>query len=129
MDYLFLLGRILYGGFFLMSGIGHFKNLEGMSQYAKSKNVPMPKLAVALSGLLIILGGLWVILGAYAKIGLYEIIIFLVPVTLMMHQYWKEKDPMQQMTQQIMFMKNMALLGAALMMLMLPDTWPLAMNI
>lgn len=128
MDYLFLLGRILYGGFFLMSGINHFTGLNGMSEYAKSKGVPMPKLAVGASGLLIILGGLWIILGALVRVGLYEIILFLVPVTFMMHRFWEEKDPMAKMMQQTNFMKNLALLGAAIMMLMLPAVWPLALN-
>ncbi|MBI4457840.1 DoxX family protein [Candidatus Uhrbacteria bacterium] len=129
MDYVFLLGRVLYGGFFLLSGLKHFRNAPAMTAYAASKRVPYPNVAVLVSGLLIVLGGLWVILGAYKKVGLLEIVAFLGPVAFMMHDYWNEKDPQMQAMQKIQFSKNMALLGAALMMLMLPDVWPLALNV
>ena len=129
MNILFLIGRVLFGGLFFMSGINHFQHLGNMSAYAKSKNVPMPKLAVVVSGLLALLGGLWIMLGVYARVGLYELIVFLVPVTLMMHNFWSERDAQQKMNQRVMFMKNMALLGATLMMLMLPEVWPYAFNI
>jgi len=87
---LFLIGRILYGGFFLKSGIGHILKLGGMSQYALGKGVPYPKLAVLGSGLLIIFGGSGVILGAYVAWSLLAIILFLILVTFKMHTFWKE---------------------------------------
>ena len=46
MIYLFVLGRILLGGYFIMSGFNHFKNLGMLTGYAQSKGVPMPKAAV-----------------------------------------------------------------------------------
>ena len=120
MDYLFYLGRILYGGFFIVQSMNHFMNTQGLADYASSKKVPMPKLAVIFSGILIFLGGLWVLTGAYAKVGLYEIMIFLLPVTFVMHNFWSDTDPGQKMVNKIQFMKNMALLGATLMMLQIP---------
>ena len=53
----FMIGRLLFGGFFLYSGINHFKQREGMSQYAKGKNVPMPNVAVVASGAALVVGG------------------------------------------------------------------------
>lgn len=120
MMYLFYLGRILFGGFFLYSGYNHFANLSSMSQYAASKGVPVPKVAVSLTGLLIILGGLWIVTGVYVGVGVAEIVTFLLLVSFKMHDFWNETDPMQKMMQRTQFFKNMALLGAALMLLQIP---------
>jgi putative oxidoreductase len=50
MDIAFLIGRIIFGGYWLMSALNHFKNLNHMSEYAKAKGTPFPKLAVAGTG-------------------------------------------------------------------------------
>ncbi len=123
MDYLFLLGRILYGGFFMVSGANHFRHLTTMSGYAASKGVPYPKVAVALSGLLIFLGGASVAAGFYPSVGLLGIIIFLVPVSFIMHSFWNDTDPVARMSNEVNFKKNMALLGAAVMLLAIPLPW------
>ena len=127
MDYVFVLGRILYGGFFLMGGINHFMSLGMMSGYAASKGVPAAKPGVMVSGLLIIIGGLLVIAGWHVRIGLACIVLFLVPVTFLMHNYWIETDMMGRINQRVNFQKNLALLGAALMMLMIPRPWPFSL--
>jgi hypothetical protein len=44
-----------------------------------------------------------------------------------MHNYWVETDMMQRINQRVNFQKNIALLGAALMMLMIPKPWPLSL--
>lgn len=126
MDYLFLLGRILYGGFFLYSGIQHFIKSEMMTGYAASRGVPSPKLAVQGSGALIVLGGIGVILGAYVELALWLIVIFLVPVTFMMHAFWKTEDQNAKMADMVAFMKNAALLGATFMMMAIPEPWALS---
>ena len=127
MDILFLVGRIIFGGYFLYSGFGHFKNSAMMAGYAGSKGVPSPKLAVIGSGVLIFLGGLGVILGIYPRISLGLIALFLLFVTLKMHDYWKETDPMAKMGSRINFLKNLALLGASLMLMALPAVWVLSL--
>jgi hypothetical protein len=42
-----------------------------------------------------------------------------------MHNFWKDEDPQMKMADRINFMKNMALLGALLMLLAIPLPWPL----
>jgi len=113
MNYLVLLGRLLYVLIFLMAGPGHFS--AGTIAYAAAKGVPMASIAVPLSGLIAILGGLSILLGYKARYGAWLIVLFLVPVSYQMHDFWNVADPMAKMTQQIMFMKNMSMLGAALM--------------
>jgi putative oxidoreductase len=124
MAYLFLLGRIIYGGFFIKAGINHFRSLAMLSGYVGMKGVPAPKVAVILSGSLIIVGGLSVLSGICTTIGLGCIILFLVPVTLMMHTFWLDTDPMMRLNNQINFEKNLALAGAALMLLSVAHPWP-----
>ena len=126
MTYVFLLGRILFGGFFLLGGINHFQHLNMMAGFTASKGMPAAKPSVMASGLLIIVGGLLVILGTHVRVGLACIVLFLVPVTFMMHNYWVETDMMQRINQRVNFQKNLALLGAALMMLMIPRPWPMS---
>ena len=121
--YVFLLGRVLFGGFFVLGGINHFQNLNMMAGFVGSKGVPAAKPGVILSGLLIIVGGLLVIVGWHVRIGLACIVLFLVPVTFLMHNYWVETDMMARINQRVNFQKNIALLGAALMMLMIPRPW------
>jgi putative oxidoreductase len=128
-DYLFVLGRILYGGFFVLGGLNHFQHLAMMSGFVGSKGVPAAKPAVMFSGLLIIIGGLSVILGYHVRIGLACIMLFLAPVTLLMHNYWVETDMMQRINQRVNFQKNVALFGAALMMLMIPRPWVLSLTL
>ncbi len=106
-----------------MNGYSHFKNLKNSADYAASKGVPMPKIAVGFSGLLLLIGGATIVLGSWTNFGLYALILFLIPVTFQMHAYWKETDPMMKMNQRINFMKNLALLGAVLMLLSLPVPW------
>lgn len=126
MTYLFLLGRILFGGFFIMNGINHFRHRSNMTSYAAAKKVPMPGAAVLLTGLLIFLSGLSVLTGVYPMLGLWGIIIFLIPTTFMMHQYWRS-DTSSMMNEHINFTKNMALLGAALALLMVSTPWPMSL--
>jgi len=106
-------GRFLYSLIFLMTAMGHFS--AGYIGYAAQAGVPAPGLLVPLSGVIAILGGVSITLGYKAKIGAWLIVLFLVPVSLMMHNFWAVTDPMMHGMQLAMFMKNVSMLGAALL--------------
>ena len=129
MDVVFLIGRLTYGGFFFISGINHFLKFGMYSGYAAGKGAPAPGMAVAGSGLLLLAGGLSTILGAFPTIGAVLLIIFLLGVTPMMHNFWTVQDPRARMAERVNFMKNSALLGAALMLLAIPQPWPLSVRL
>lgn len=114
MKYVPLIGRILYSLIFILSGINHLVNFSQMSQYTASLGVPAPTLATIVTGIMILLGGLSILLGYKVKIGALLLIIFLIPVTLVAHNFWAIEDAMQRQIQMIMFLKNLALLGGAL---------------
>jgi putative oxidoreductase len=123
-DIAFLAGRIIVGGYYLYNAFNHYTHVTMMAQHAGSKGVPLPKLAILASGTLLLLGGASILLGCRPEIGVAAIILFLIPVTLTMHNFWAEKEPMQKMNQQIHFMKNVALFGSTLMFLAIPRPWP-----
>jgi putative oxidoreductase len=108
-----VLGRFLFALIFLMSALGHFS--KQTIAYAASQGVPLASLAVPFSGILALFGGLSILLGYRAKIGAWLIVLFLVPVSFMMHKFWTVTDPMAAQIQMIMFMKNVSILGGALL--------------
>jgi putative oxidoreductase len=121
---LHLVGRAVFGGFFLYNGINHFKNAAGMSGYAGAKGVPAAEQAVQATGAMLVAGGLSVIAGLKPRQGLATIIAFLIPVSLQMHRFWEEQEPQKKQTEMIQFMKNMALVGAALALMGVQEPWP-----
>lgn len=114
---IFLIGRIMFGGYFVMMGFNHFKNNKMLMGYATSKGVPNPRLAVYFSGAMILCGGVGIILNMYSIVSLVLIIAFLIPVSFMMHSFWKNSDPVTKMADMTHFFKNMALVGASLMLI------------
>jgi putative oxidoreductase len=56
-----------------------------------------------------------VAIGYRARMGAWLIVLFLVPVTLTMHAFWAVHDPQMAQLQQAMFMKNLSMLGGALL--------------
>jgi putative oxidoreductase len=112
MKAILLLGRILFSLIFLVSSVGHFS--AQTIQYAASQGLPMANLLVPVSGILAGVGALSIILGYRARFGAWLIVIFLVPVTFTMHQFWTVEDPATQQMQLALFMKNISMLGSAL---------------
>jgi putative oxidoreductase len=128
MNIAFLIGRIIFATFWLMGSLNHFKNLNYMSEYAKARRTPSPKVAVAGTGVILLLGGLSVLLGVYPVVGII-LIVFLLGVSFQMHSYWKVDDAQMKQIDMINFTKNMALVGALLMFLLLPRPWPMSLGI
>ncbi len=112
-EYLVPLGRFFFVAIFLLSGPRHFATQT--IEYARQAGVPAAGIAVPLAGIIALLGGLSILLGYKAKLGAWLLVLFLVPVTVMMHRFWGLSDPHLVMLQQVNFMKNLSMLGAALM--------------
>jgi putative oxidoreductase len=108
------LGRLLFTLIFLESVPGHF--MGAVIQHAAAQGVPMASVLVPASGVLALLGGLSVLLGFKARVGALLLILFLLPVTLAMHRFWAIGDPQLALMQRIMFMKNVSMLGGAMIL-------------
>jgi putative oxidoreductase len=129
MNIAFLIGRIIFGGYWLMASFNHFKNLNYMSEYAKARGTPSPKVAVAGTGVILLVGGLSMLLGVYPVVGIVLLILFLLGVSFQIHGFWKVDDAQMKQIDLINFTKNMALAGALLMFLLLPHPWPMSLGI
>ena len=113
MRYTAVVGRILYSAIFAMTPLGHFSSQY--IAYAAQQGVPLAALLVPLSGVIAFAGALSVAFGYHARAGAWLLVVFLVPVTLFMHNFWSVKDPMMAQMQLAMFMKNVSMLGGALL--------------
>ncbi|HEY5478828.1 MAG TPA: DoxX family protein [Gaiellaceae bacterium] len=117
MDWVFLAGRILFAIMFFNSGlVGHILGRKGTAAYARQSGVPLAESSVVASGAMIIVGSVLVALGAWGDLGALLIAAFLVVITPVMHAFWRENEPMTRQLQQINFLKNVSLLGAALIL-------------
>ena len=128
MQSLFVVGRVLYGGFFLLAGLDHFRRVSMMTPYAASKGIPAPRLAVLVSGLVIVLGGLSFILGVRPAWGALLLSVFLLLVNVLVHNFWAVEDPQARQMDLVQFKKNSALLGAGWMFLMIPTPWAVSVG-
>jgi putative oxidoreductase len=125
MRYLVALGRLFYSLIFVVAGFGHFTHQE--IAYAAAQGIPIAGVLVPASGIMAIVGGLSVLLGFHGKVGAWLLVLFLVPVTLTMHNFWAVKDPMMQQIQMAMFLKNISMLGSALFFTQI-GTGPLSLD-
>jgi len=112
-----VVGRILIGALFLMAGLSKIPGWEGTAGYMASKGVPMVSVALAITVIVEIGASLMIIAGYKARIGAAALLVWLIPVTFMMHDFWNVADAMQARIQMIMFNKNVALMGTMLLIM------------
>lgn len=131
MNTVIIIGRILFAMAFVLFGINHLSKRKDMVGYAQMMKVPTPSLLVPLTGLMIIAGGLSIAFGFYARIGAILLVIFMVPTTFIMHQFWGVEDKQTAQMQMTMFLKNLSMLGGALIIVYLYsvlESVPLSIN-
>ena len=113
MKFLFPLGRVLFALNFILAFPYHFTH--GAIQVAAEQGVLLPGVLVPLSGVLALAGGVSVALGYKTRWGAWALVVFLVPVTLWMHAFWRLSDPHTAFVEQVLFLKNISTLGGALL--------------
>lgn len=109
-----LLGRILLSIIFIVSGIGMFMDYQGTAGYMASKGMTMIPLFLYAAALIQIIGGLSILLGYKARYGAVLLIIFLIPVSVIFHDFWNISDAAMGKMQMILFMHNLAIFGGLL---------------
>jgi uncharacterized membrane protein YphA (DoxX/SURF4 family) len=131
MDIVFLMGRVIVGLYYLYNAANHFNlfgQAGGLAAWTASKGVPAPKVLVFVAGVLLTIGGLTILTGFYPVIGVVALVLFFIPVTYRMHDFWVETDAGARVNQMVNFTKNLGLLGSALMFLAIPQPWPLSLG-
>lgn len=119
-SFLFLIGRLLFGGFFLVSAFMHFTKTPALAQYAASKKLPLPRFMVLVSGAMMAIGGVGILAWAFVPFAVWCLVIFLLTAAFKFHDFWTVADPMQKQMQMLLFMRNFALSGGALLLLAIP---------
>ena len=113
MRYTVLAGRILFSTIFIIASAGHFQ--QQTVDFATWRGVPLAGVLVPLSGVMALMGGLSILVGFQARLGAWVLVAFLIPVTLVMHNFWGVADSAAQQIERAMFMKNLTMLGGALL--------------
>ncbi len=108
-----LAGRILMAVIFLLSGIGKIGNFAGTAAYMAHQGVPLTELALVITIIVEVGGAALLILGWKVRLVAGVLFLWMIPVTLMFHNFWAAPAD-QQMIQQIMFLKNLAMMGGFL---------------
>jgi uncharacterized membrane protein YphA (DoxX/SURF4 family) len=124
---IFVAGRFIVGGFYLMAGINNLLNVDGRAAYTAMKGVSNPTFWVTIASLLLVFGGASLITGIRPTLGVAAVALFLVPVTLIMHNFWA-LEGMQAELELRSFMSNMGLLGSALLLVAIPQPWAASLD-
>ena len=122
-----LIGRLMVGGMYLYSGITNLIELGGKAGYAASKGLPDAQLWVTLASLLLVVAGVSLISGIQPRLGVGAVALFLIPVSIMMHNFWALAG-MERINEMHAFLGNLALLGSAFMILAIPRPWPFSLD-
>ncbi len=113
MDIVELAGRLVFAGVFLFYAVQHATQFRGYAAFAGARGTPYPRLAVAVTGLMLAVGGALVALGLWADLGALILVVFLVPVAFVIHPFWRFGGA-ERASEQAFFLKDLALGGAAL---------------
>ncbi len=117
MDVVFLIGRLLFVATFVLSGsMVHLVGYREGVGYARAYGSPLPEIGVPLTGVMAVAGGAMIALGVWADLGALLIVAFLLLITPIMHAFWRETDAQTRQMQNVNFMKNVAMLGGALIL-------------
>lgn len=116
-SFIALLGRICLSLIFLALAFHAFTNWNVMVQTVEKMGAPNAQWFLVAGTALMLLGGLSLLIGYKTRIGALLLIVFLVPVTLMMHNFWVAQPDVERDLQFIMFFKNVAILGGLLYVL------------
>ena len=117
MDWVLLLGRILFAALFISSGLAfHLLKREMAVEYTRAKGAPLPELSAPLTGVAIVIAGVMIVIGLWVDLAALVIAAFLFATAYWMHAFWKVEDPMERLSEQTHFNKDIALAGAALIL-------------
>ncbi len=111
-----LLGRLLYGGVLAYTATENLRELEGRIEYADAKDVPLPDILVPAASGMLLLGSVGVMLWRAPRLAAAAIVAWFLGITPTMHDFWNHENGDRQ-SEQIQFLKNTAMLGAAIMLL------------
>jgi uncharacterized membrane protein YphA (DoxX/SURF4 family) len=117
LDVIDLAGRLLFATVFFINGWAQVARRDVMVGVGQAIGAPRPDVTVPVSGVLMLISAALIALGVWADLGALLLFLFLPYAALLAHAYWKETDPGMRAAQSAQFWKNIALAGAALVLL------------
>ena len=109
-----LIGRILISVIFLFSGFGKLASFGASAAFLASKHFPLPSAMLVGAIVVELIGGLCLVFGFKARIAAFIMFLYLIPATLVFHNFWALQGPARG-DNQIHFLKNVAIMGGLLM--------------
>jgi putative oxidoreductase len=107
--YMTLIGRILLGAIFLMSGLGKIADPQGTQQYMQAMGMTWATTLFYVGAIVLeVGGGLSLLLGYWTRAGAAALLLFMIPTTLLFHTNFADQNQM------IHFLKNLAMCGGLL---------------
>jgi uncharacterized membrane protein YphA (DoxX/SURF4 family) len=118
-----LVGRALVGGVLAFTGLNHFTSVDAMTGYAEAKGLPLPRVGVVGSGVVLVGGGVGVAVGAAPVLAAGALATFLLASAVLFHDFWAAPEDQRQ-NEMNHFLKNVAMAGGALVLLAAgPQVW------
>jgi putative oxidoreductase len=108
-----LIARVLLALMFLLAGLSKFGGLEGTAGYIASKGLPMAQVLAVATAALEVGAAVLLIVGWQARWAALALAAFTLLASVLFHNYWAMPAE-QQMMQQLIFMKNIAIVGGLL---------------
>ena len=110
-----LAGRILLAALFVPAGLSKIGGFAGTAGYIASKGLPLPEVGAALAIAVEVLAGLALLFGFGTRFAALALAVFTLAATFIFHNFWAVPAD-QVMVQQLMFMKNIAVIGGLLVL-------------
>ena len=108
-----LIGRIRLAVLFVPAGFGKIAGFSGTVGYATAMGLPLPTVGVAIALVIELFGGLALLIGYRARLAAIALAVFTLVASVFFHAYWAVPAE-QQMVQQLLFFKNIAVVGGLL---------------
>lgn len=110
-------GRILIASIFLSSGFMKIMEFNSTAEQMAAEGMELETILLIGAIVFEIVGGLLVLIGWHPRIGALMLIVFLIPTTLIFHDFWmtqQHTDAAAQQNEMAHFMKNVAIMGGLL---------------
>lgn len=129
MGFVFLLVRFALGGWFAWHGAQRLDIARRAQFIAIARNgaIPLPLVAVPLSGLMLVIGGASLATGVFAPAGIALLVTLLIPAAFAMHPFWRASDAVARIEERRRFARSLTLAALTLALLAVPQPWPLTL--
>jgi putative oxidoreductase len=110
-----LFGRVLLSAIFIFAGFSKLFAFHTFAGMLAAKGFPLATIAMGVAVAIEVLGGLAILAGFKAKLTAWIVFLYLIPTTLVFHNFWTMQG-MMRMDNQVHFMKNLAIMGGLLLL-------------